>query len=143
VFFDVCVLPVREDGRRKWSSDNARKRAYRPRQRGESEPPILAAALGAGDELAVALERERGLLERTEPGFDRAASRSTSDHSSSGRSMICSAAAPLIVTGLARTRPSSTAVAMIVRNRRYTLATLLRWSAERSVARASDGRLGL
>lgn len=52
----------RKGGRpRKWRSDADRVRAYRARQRGQSEPVAFDVALADGDELALAIDRGRQL----------------------------------------------------------------------------------
>jgi chromosome segregation ATPase len=53
------TVPGKGGRPRKWRSDTDRVRAYRARQRGGDEPATVEAAAADGDELAVALERER------------------------------------------------------------------------------------
>ncbi len=60
------TIPGKGGRPRKWRSDADRVRAYRARQRGDSEPPVLAVALDEGDELAAALEHGRELGQRLE-----------------------------------------------------------------------------
>lgn len=63
--YDVPVTVAGKGGRpRKWRSDADRVRAFRARQRGDSEPSTFKKALHDGDELARALERERVLHEQ-------------------------------------------------------------------------------
>jgi hypothetical protein len=63
--YDGSVTVAGKGGRpRKWRSDADRVRAYRARQRGDSEPSTLEQAFDDGDELAKALERERVLHEQ-------------------------------------------------------------------------------
>jgi hypothetical protein len=64
VTLDGVTIPGKGGRPRKWRSDADRVRAYRARQRGDSEPPVLAVALGEGDELAASLEHSRELGER-------------------------------------------------------------------------------
>lgn len=55
------TIPGKGGRPRKWRSDADRARAYRARQRGDEEPPVLAAALDDGDALAAAWEQVRQL----------------------------------------------------------------------------------
>jgi hypothetical protein len=55
------TIPGKGGRPRKWRSDADRVRAFRARQRGDSEPPVLAMALDEGDEFATALEHGREL----------------------------------------------------------------------------------
>src|SRR5262249_23470440 len=48
----AVTVPGRGGRPRKWRSDADRVRAYRARQRGAPEPPVLVVALDEGDELA-------------------------------------------------------------------------------------------
>lgn len=61
----VTLIPMTVPGKggrpRKWRSDADRIRAYRARQQGVPEPPVLEQALENGDELAHALEVARRL----------------------------------------------------------------------------------
>jgi chromosome segregation ATPase len=60
------TIPGKGGRPRKWRSDADRVRAFRARQRGEAEPPVLAAALDEGDELAAAWEQVRQLGQQLE-----------------------------------------------------------------------------
>lgn len=55
------TVPGKGGRPRKWRSDADRVRAFRARQRGDAEPPVLAVALDEGDELAAAWEHVRQL----------------------------------------------------------------------------------
>lgn len=53
------TVPGKGGRPRKWRSDTDRVRAYRARQSGAHEPATVETAAADGDELALALERER------------------------------------------------------------------------------------
>jgi hypothetical protein len=58
------TIPGKGGRPRKWRSDADRVRAFRARQRGQEEPPVLSAVLDESDELAAAWDRVRELGEQ-------------------------------------------------------------------------------
>ena len=60
----MMTIPGKGGRPRKWRSDADRVRAFRARQRGEEEPPVLSAAIDESAELAAAWDRVRELGEQ-------------------------------------------------------------------------------